>query len=383
MRKRIAHRNVRIVACAGIVAVAAACTSGAPRTDNAPAATTVADSPPSDTLGLPGLDYLVDVDLGRLPSRIAFGSCSEEDKPQPILAHVVASRPDLFVYLGDNIYGDSRSMDTLRAKYRRLGAKPEFQQLRSATTLLATWDDHDYGWNDTGRHFPYKETSKRIFLDFWGEPAGTERRERPGIYTSYLFEQNGRRLHLIVLDTRTFRDNLLRNDRIAPHKNDYRPNPSPDSTLLGAAQWSWLEAQLRLPADLRIIASSIQFSHQYNGWESWTNVPHEQQRMLDLIRSTRAGGVIFISGDVHWGEISRLDRNGLYPVYDVTSSGLTETWPNVEPNINRVGQVVRENNFGLIDIDWSRPDPRITLRLYDVTGTLRNEVTMIRSTIAF
>jgi len=335
----------------------------------------------TDTSGLPQAGPVLPVDLARLPSIIAFGSCSEEDKPQPILDRVLAERPDLFVYLGDNIYGDTRSMDTLRAKYMRLAAKPEYQRLRGAVPLLATWDDHDFGWNDTGRHFAFKEASKRIFLDFWGEPAGSERRQRPGIYTSYLFEENGRRLQLILLDTRTFRDNLVRSDDVPPHKNDYQPNPSPDSTLLGAAQWAWLDGQLGIPADLRIIASSIQFSHEYNGWESWTNVPHERARMLELIRETQANGVVFVSGDVHWGEISKLERDGRYPIYDVTSSGLTETWPTIEPNTNRVGDYVRENNFGTIRIDWTRPDPEIRLRLHDVNGVLRNEVALTLSAL--
>jgi alkaline phosphatase D len=319
-------------------------------------------------------DYIVSVDLSRLPVRIAFGSCSEEDKPQPVLGRVLARDPDLFIYLGDNIYGDTRSMDTLRAKYARLEAKPEFQALRSGTTVLATWDDHDFGWNDAGRDYPFRDESKQIFLDFWGEPQGTARRERPGIYTSYLFEEGGKRLQVIMLDTRYFRDNLLSNDSVPPHKNDYRPNPSPDSTLLGTEQWAWLEQELRLPADVRIIASSIQFSHEYNGWESWTNVPQERARMLDVIRRTGADGILFISGDVHWGEISKLEADGLYPIYDVTSSGITETWPSVEPNSNRMGEVVRENNFGEIEIDWTQADPTVVLRLYDVTGTLRNEV---------
>jgi alkaline phosphatase D len=327
-------------------------------------------------------DYVVRVDSSALPLRIAFGSCSEEDKPQPILNLVVARQPDLFIYLGDNIYGDSRSMDTIRAKYGRLAAKAEFQRLRAATTVLATWDDHDYGWNDMGRHFPYKTESKQIFLDFWGEPRGTERRQREGIYTSYVFEQDGKRLQVIMLDTRTFRDNLVRSDDIAPHKNDYQPNPDPDSTILGNAQWQWLEAQLRTPADLRIIASSIQFSHEYNGWESWTNVPNERQRMIDMIRATGAEGIMFVSGDVHWGEISRQDVPGLYALWDVTSSGITETWPSVEPNRNRVGEVVRENNFGEIEVDWTAPEPRVTLRLYDVTGTLRNEVRLDKANLS-
>ena len=318
--------------------------------------------------------YTVRVDTTRLPTRIAFGSCSHQDRDQPILDIVLEQEPDLFIYLGDNIYGDSRVLDTLAAKYGRLEAKPEFQRLRDGTTLLATWDDHDYGENDAGRHYPLKDESKDLFLDFWGEPAGTERRTSPGIYTSYLFEEGGKRLHVILLDTRTFRDDLLRNDRVAPHKNDYRPNSSPDSTLLGDAQWAWLEEQLRVPADVRIIASSIQFGHEYNGWESWTNVPHERERLLELVRRTGASGVLFISGDVHWGEISRLEADGLYPIYDVTSSGLTEEWPTTEPNRNRVGDIVRDNNFGLIEIHWSAVDPVVILQLIDEHGSVRNTV---------
>jgi alkaline phosphatase D len=336
-----------------------------------------------DTLGMPGAAPVLSLDLSQLPSTIAFGSCSEEDKPQPILSQIVQFDPDIFIYLGDNIYGDTRSMDTLRVKYSRLASKPEFQRLRQSVPLLATWDDHDFGWNDSGRHYPFKEASKRIFLDFWGEPAASERRARPGIHTSYLFEAGNRRLQVILLDTRTFRDNLLRNDRVAPHKNDYRPNQSPDSTILGDAQWAWLEEQLGIAADFRIIASSIQFSHEYNGWESWTNVPHERERMIELIRRTRAEGVVFISGDVHWGEISKLELPGQYPLYDVTSSGLTETWPSIEPNANRIGAYVRENNFGSIRIDWSSPDPELTLRLHDVQGAVRNEVKLRRSALAF
>jgi alkaline phosphatase D len=137
-----------------------------------------------------------------------------------------------------------------------------------------------------------------------------------------------------------------------------------------------------MPADLRIIASSIQFSHEYNGWESWTNVPNERQRMIDMIRATGAEGIMFVSGDVHWGEISRQDVPGLYALWDVTSSGITETWPSVEPNRNRVGEVVRENNFGEIEVDWTAPEPRVTLRLFDVTGALRNEVRLDKADLS-
>lgn len=301
-------------------------------------------------------------------TRIAFGSCGNQDKDQPLLMVAAKLNPDAFVYLGDNIYGDSRTMDTLRAKYARLAAKPEFEQLSKQTDLFAVWDDHDYGENDAGRHYPFKAESKAIFMDFWKVPADSDRRKHEGIYGVEWLETQGHRVQLILLDTRTFRDDLIhRSPEDTLFKNDYVPNENPDSTMLGEAQWAWLETQLRAEADVRIIASSNQFSHTYNGWESWTNVPHERQKMIDLIKKTQANGVLFISGDVHWGEISKLEVEGGYPIYDVTSSGITETWDVIEPNANRIGQAIPQNNIGLIEISTAGDSTAIELSIYDAT----------------
>jgi alkaline phosphatase D len=310
-----------------------------------------------------------------LPARIAFGSCASQEKPQPVLQTVVSKKPELFIYLGDNIYADTRDMKVLQAKYAKLAAKPEFQELRKNVAVLATWDDHDYGENDAGKEYPMKEQSRAIFLDFWKVPGDSPRRQHAGIYGEHRFTDKGRVLQVILLDTRTFRDPLKRNSRPlpagSPFKNDYQPDENPEKTLLGEGQWKWLKERLSEPADVRIICSSIQFSHEYNGYESWTNLPAEQQKMIDLIKQTRASGVVFISGDVHWAEISRRDLAGGYPLYDVTASGITETWPTVEPNRYRQGDVVRDNHFGMIDIDWGKADPELVLQIVDRSDKVR------------
>jgi alkaline phosphatase D len=305
-----------------------------------------------------------------LVQRICFGSCANQNKPQPILRDVVSRQPDLFIYLGDNIYGDTEDMSVLRAKYEKLGTKPEFQALRAAVPTLAIWDDHDYGANDSGKEYRPAAESRDIFLDFWREPQDSSRRQHPGIYHAHRFSDGKRTLQVILLDTRSFRDPLAHN-KLRSWKNDYHPDPNPNKTFLGDEQWKWLAEQLRQPADVRIIASSIQFSHQHNGWESWTNLPQELLKMTDVIKEANANGVVFISGDVHWGELSKLPVPELYPLYDVTSSGLTETWPTVDENQNRVGEVVRENNFGMIEIEWEAEDPEVHLQLLDVTGKQR------------
>ncbi len=324
-----------------------------------------------------------------LISKIAFGSCAQQDKPQQILDSVIRHKPDVFVWLGDNIYGDTKDMQVLKNKYAKLAAKPEFQRLKKATRFLATWDDHDYGWNDAGRHYPFKKESKEIFLDFWEEAADSPRRQHEGIYTSYVFESGGKKLQVILLDNRTFRDNLRTYRGELSHKDeffyplDYYPHEIEDSTLLGEAQWQWLEGELRKPADLRIIGSGSQFSISYNGYEAWANFPHERQRMLDLIKKTRANGVVFITGDVHYGEISALKDKDLYPIYDVTASGITSTWHFATPNDNRIEGPIMDNHFGLISIDWTKKDPVLKMEIYDIRGNQRVEHGVQLSEISF
>lgn len=322
-------------------------------------------------------------------SKIAFGSCAQQTRPQPIYDVVRKHQPDAFIFLGDNIYGDTYDMQVLRNKYQQLADKKEFQQLVAQVPVLATWDDHDYGWNDSGRHYSKKDSSQQIFLDFWKVPAQDERRKRPGIYTSKMYVQEGKKLQVILLDTRYFRDDL-RTYRGELHREsryfyplDYYPHQTNDSTLLGATQWAWLEEQLKVPADLRIIATSTQFGIEYNGYEAWANFPHERERMVNLIKKTKANGVMFISGDVHYAEISKYEAPGCYPLYDVTSSGITSTWYFATPNAHRIEGPVMENHFGLISIDWKQKDPAITMEIIDIKENQRIEHTVRLSQLSF
>lgn len=321
---------------------------------------------------------------GPLPERfrVAFGSCAHQDEPKPVLDLARESKPDLFIFLGDNIYADTTNMDVMRSEYEKLAASPEMIALRAVVPVVATWDDHDYGANDAGKEYSKKVESRALFLDFWGEPADSARRAHDGIYTSYLLGEAPRRLQVILLDTRTFRDPL--DDTTDPgFKNDYQPTADTSRTILGEAQWAWLERELLEPAEVRLVCTSIQIGHSYNGWESWTNMPHERQRMIDLVRTTQANGVVFLSGDVHWAELSRLEVPGGYPLHDLTSSGITESWPTIEPNDNRVGEPVRENNYGFVDIDWAETGTKLTLGIVDEHAAVRISRSIGLETLAF
>ncbi len=318
-------------------------------------------------------------------TRIAFGSCAHEEKPQPMLQIAADLEPDVFIYLGDNIYGDTEKMETLKYKYGQLNAKSEFQNLKKKTNILAVWDDHDFGENDAGRHYSMKAESKEIFLNFWEVPLDSDRRKHKGIYGVEYLEKENLKIQFILLDTRTFRDDLIHRlpaDSIH-HKNDYVPNARPDSTFLGSTQWLWLERQFKVPADIRIIASSNQFSHEYNGWESWTNVPHEQKRMIDLIKKTKANGIVFISGDVHWGEISKMEIAESYPIYDITSSGITQTWDKIEPNKNRLGNAIGQNNIGLIEIKSQGKEIILEAALIDSSSSKMVKHLILLSELSF
>jgi alkaline phosphatase D len=324
-------------------------------------------------------------------TRLAFGSCAHEDKPQPIWDAINQVRPDVFVFVGDNVYGDTEDMALLRAKYAKLAAKPGYQALKQTTPVLATWDDHDYGVNDGGHTYPKKAQSKQVMLDFFDEPRDSPRRSRPGIYESYLIGRGDSTVQIILLDERTFRSlpswnptypkgKWLQNRADGLPYGPYIPVWSDTCAMLGSAQWQWLETQLLQPATFRIIASSSRFSCGDDGMENWYNYPAEQKRMVDLIRSTGAEGVVFISGDIHQGDLSVLHPAGAYPLYDLTSSGLTQVWRHVVPNTNRVAPAYLGPNFGLITFLWEE-DPKLLLEVRDAEGHIRIHHTVPRSAL--
>ncbi|MBX3101704.1 MAG: alkaline phosphatase family protein [Bacteroidetes bacterium] len=326
-------------------------------------------------------------------TRLAFGSCAHEDKPQPIWEAINRIQPEVFVFVGDNIYGDTEDMALLKAKYARLGAKTGYQALKKQSIVLATWDDHDYGVNDGGHTYPKKEESKQILLDFFDEPKDTPRRQRPGIYESYLIGSGDRTVQVILLDERTFRSLPSWNPTYARGKwlneradglpyGPYIPDWSDTCSMLGEAQWQWLEAELRKPATFRIVASSTRFAAGDDGMEIWMNYPRDQKRMTDLIKRTKAEGIVFISGDIHQGDLSVLPVKDAYPLYDLTSSGLTQVWRHVVPNTNRVASAYLGPNFGLVTFLWEE-DPKLVLEVRDEQGQVRIHHIVPRSVLRF
>jgi len=308
--------------------------------------------------------------------KILFGSCSHQDKSMPILDAINKEEADLFIFLGDNIYGDTENMQALADKYKRLGNISGIKKLRKNTETIAIWDDHDYGENDAGSEYPEKETSRKLMLDFWQEPKNSARYSRTsGIYTSYMYGVDKKKVHVILPDLRWNRDTLnhvstkdYALERKPNKMGPYSPSIVKKASMLGETQWQWLEEELKKPSTIKIIGSSLQLLPEFTGWESWANFPDDRKRLFSLIKKHKVNGVVIISGDSHWGEVSKVSAAVDYPLWEVTSSGLTQEWKNVSPNKHRVGAFTNKVNYGELLIDWQPKDPTITLRLKNVEG---------------
>ncbi|QCU73862.1 alkaline phosphatase D family protein [Pseudoalteromonas distincta] len=328
------------------------------------------------TLTALALSLVISASVTAAPSKILFGSCGHQDKNIPIFNAINKEQGDLFIFLGDNIYGDTNDMDVLADKYQRLGAKPGFKTLKAQTPIIAMWDDHDYGQNDAGKEYPHKEQSRQIMLNFWGEPANSARRTRSdGIYTSYMYGENEQTIQVIMPDLRWNRDALNHvgeleyyTKRKLNNQGPYSPSEVKGASMLGEAQWQWLEQELKKPAAIKLIASSLQLLPDFTGWESWANFPEDRNRLFALIKKHKVNGVVIISGDTHWGEISKYQQNLDYPLIEMTSSGLTEKWKDVSPNKHRVGNFTHNVNYGDLSIDWQQTDPTISLKLKGIDG---------------
>lgn len=298
----------------------------------------------------------------QLLTRIALGSCSEETRDLPILAAVMEARPDLFLMLGDNVYGDVRAgaagaddprLPKLGQAYADMAVNAQFSALNMGVPILATWDDHDFGLNDGGAEFAGRERAERLFESFW--TTASLGGDHPGVYGARTFGPPGRRVQILMLDTRFFRSPLRKGEPNAAGRRPYVAQTDPAATMLGEAQWRWLEAALREPAEVRLLVSSIQVLSDNHPYEAWWTLPGEQRRLFDTVRRSGARGVVTLSGDRHVAALYR--RSGVlpYPLHELTASSLNLNFVRDDSEMGsaQIGPVYTPANFGLVEIDWA------------------------------
>jgi alkaline phosphatase D len=251
---------------------------------------------------------------------------------------------------------------------------PGYKAIREQMPVIGTWDDHDYGLNDGGEEFASKAASEQVFLDFMDVPSDSPRRKQQGVYTSYTYDLPEGSVKILVLDTRYFRSGLTPS---TDKKKRYQHGIYGEGTMLGEAQWAWLEEELRKStADFNILISSIQFLSNQHGFETWGNFPHEVDKLNKLIEESGAEGVLILSGDRHISEFSKTALPGLsYPLIDFTSSGLTHVYAGYsgEPNPYRIGEVIAEKSFGLLILNVTSKEAH--MQMVGDHGKILNELT--------
>lgn len=301
--------------------------------------------------------------------RLAMGSCTyvnEErfDRPgkpygsdEDIFTAIAAKQPDAMFWLGDNTYtreADWNSRTGILHRYTHTRSLPQLQPLLAASANYAIWDDHDYGPNDSDRGYWGKTQSLEIFNAFWANPSAGVM-DKPGITTSVEIAD----AQFFLLDDRYYR---APNDRVEGQR-----------TILGEHQIQWLiDALASSTATFKFICVGSQFLTDNLRKECFSRIPQERQRIIDLITQNKIKGVMFLTGDIHATELSKLDRPQTYPLYEFTCSSLTagsNTGIHEQSNTYRVaGTDYGMHNFGMITLSGPEKNRVCTITVYDVHG---------------
>ncbi len=308
----------------------------------------------------------------------AIGSCYYDNDPAydrpgdgyggstAIFNEIDALRPDLMVWLGDNTYlreVDWWSAEGIDYRFRHSRSEPALQPLLARTAHYATWDDHDFGPNDSDRSYVLKGETLDTFTDYW--PAATRGLPGvPGVFTQFQWAD----VEFFLLDDRYHR----------------APNDAPPSerTILGPDQAQWLlDALTASQAPFKVVGVGGQFLNPVPVFETFAAIaPAERQRLLDEIAARKVEGVVFLSGDRHHTELIKLDRPGAYPLYEFTSSPLTAgastaalrpDSPERDNPLRVEGTLVAgERTFGTLTVQGPRTDRTMTMRTYAADGRM-------------
>lgn len=243
--------------------------------------------------------------------------CRDAARGYPIFSVMAARKADLFIALGDMIYGDDACLATGRygnaqfpgpppardragywAHWRYNRADPAQQAFLAGTPMAAVWDDHEI-INDAGplhdspRDAPdlhLMPPALDAFLDYQpllppsDEPTRLYRRQRWG-----------KHVEIFLLDTRQYRDsNAAPDDAGAP------------KTMLGPEQRRWLEeAVASSTATWKIIVASVPLSIPTNGdgfasGDTDRGFEHEAAELFAVLHARGVRNPLWLTTDVHF-----------------------------------------------------------------------------------
>ena len=308
--------------------------------------------------------------------KIAFGSCLDQELPQPIWKTIEGENVDSFIFLGDNVYGDSMDGKLNKMKLAYKKQKKMIPSWLKEKDLFYIWDDHDYGVNDGGLEYKYKKEAQQLYLDFWNSKKDDKRRSQEGTYFNSIINIDDLKLNIIGLDTRYFRSSTKN------RQDGYEPLDKENITMLGKDQWTWLYDALSNEADLIILLSSVQVLPTNHQFEKWEIFPNERVKLLNALGNIKTKTII-LSGDRH--------RAGVYEygdIVEITSSSLNkaiaDSWYeklilNLMPKSIRkklidpkeqdefqINELISEVNYGLMTIDSI--NRTVLIEIKDISG---------------
>jgi len=305
--------------------------------------------------------------------RVAMGSCTYINEPaydrpgRPFgstygIFDVIADQePDLMLWLGDNIYlrePDWGSRSGYLHRYTHTRSTPDLQRLLRSTKHYAIWDDHDFGPNDADGSWVHSAIAREAFELFWANPTTGVPGAEHTIATA--FEHGD--IHFFLMDNRT--------ERVPGDLRTTSPQ------MLGKAQLDWLIRALKYSrAPFKMVAMGGQVLNSAAIYENYATIPDERAELLRRIEEEGITGVVFLTGDRHFTELSEVTLKDGRKIHDLTVSPLTSgTFPPKEENTNRVqGTVVETQNFALLDFTGKRNERVMTIRVFDAAGALQWE----------
>ena len=291
--------------------------------------------------------------------KIGLGSCLDQDYPQPIWQSIKKEDLNYFIFLGDNVYGDTRygSLRKMKSAYDK--QKKVLPDFLNDISIFSIWDDHDFGINDGGADYRFKRQAQELYLDFWDITKDDDRSNREGIYFSKNEIFFNKKFKFIFLDTRFFRSKLK------GKKSNYIENIEPDATILGNAQWTRLENELKSDFDFLFIFSSIQIIAKDHRFEKWNNFPNERLKLFELLKQFNDKTILF-SGDRHRAGIYR--KNG---IIEVTSSSMNKPGSSFnETDSYLIGKTYPQENYGVVEI----LENTIHIKIKDIKGKTLNTI---------
>jgi alkaline phosphatase D len=275
--------------------------------------------------------------------RVAFGSCAGQPG-QTVFRAVRATKADVLLMLGDNVYANASELTTLRSYYRKSRADPDFAAVIADTPTWAIWDDHDFLGNDLDGTAPGKENALAAFREYWANGNASTTTQR-GIWHRFTWGN----VEFFMLDDRY-------------HRNVNK------GSMLGPAQRRWLfDNLLQSTAMFKVIASGSTWNTQKPG-DSWNEFPQERRALFRHIAAHNIAGVVLMAGDIHRGEVWRMKTEVPYPLYEFISSPLAMRVSDCAgENPERLG-CYSGNMFSTLDVDTVSTPARLRVEMHDEGG---------------